>query len=206
MSSGEMHLGFIMAIMTWGILSLIVAYVAGQRGRGPSEFFFLSLIISPLLAFLILIALPIKNPDEEKKVKCPHCHGLIDQNVECCMHCRRDIVWAVTRMDFPKPEVIVQPPEPAKFAEFEGTIIECLKCRKMYSQHGNDHSLYPPCTHCGTPNPLKKQGLPIVPTFEAECPDCGKAFPIQSNLGIVETLCPHCQSILKLDTAMAVAG
>jgi ribosomal protein S27E len=38
--------------------------------------------------------------------------------------------------------------------------------------------------------------------FEAQCPDCGKNFPIQSNRGMIETLCPHCQSILQLDTAV----
>ncbi|MEI6165990.1 MAG: hypothetical protein WCS52_02240 [bacterium] len=204
MNDSEIRFGVFFAILVWGLLSMVVGYLAGQRGRGVFEFFLLSLLISPLLAFLIMIALPIKNQNDMQKVQCPHCHGLVDSGVKCCMHCRRNIEWRVTRQDFTEPEIDIQTPEPSHVAEFEGTIIECMHCRKMYSHQRDDKAIYAPCTHCGTHNPVKKKASP-TPQFEADCPECGKPFPVRQGLGIIETLCPHCQSILKLDTAAAVA-
>ena len=204
MNDGEIRFGVFFAILVWGLISLVVGYLAGQRGRGVFEFFLLSLLISPLLAFLIMIALPIKNQNDMQKVQCPHCHGLVDNGVKCCMHCRRDIEWPVIKEDLPAPEVEVQTPDPSHVAAFEGTIIECLHCKKMYSSPRDDKHFYAPCTHCGTMNPVKNK-VPPDPQFEADCPECGKPFPVRQGLGIIETLCPHCQSILKLDTAAAVA-
>jgi len=194
--------GIFFLIITWVIISLVVGYLAGQRGRDPFEFFLLSLVISPLIAFLILIALPIKNPDEQQKVKCPHCHGLIDEGVKCCMHCRRDIEWKVIVQDFPKNDLDTSLSEiPQKVDTVDGDLIDCQHCGKMFL-HCRTEDGIACCPHCRCPQriPLKQVK---EEAFKADCPDCGKTFPIRANLGIIETLCPHCQTILKLDTAIS---
>ena len=45
-------------IVVWCIFAFAVAYVAKQRGRDNAMWFALSLVISPLLAMLALIAMP----------------------------------------------------------------------------------------------------------------------------------------------------
>jgi len=193
-------------VFLWIIFSIILSYIAEQRGRDKGEFFLLSLLASPLITFLILIALPIKNPDEEQKVKCPHCHGLVDPNVKCCMHCRRDIEWPEIERSTLNHKSEFQVPDPIPHTvktQLTGILLNCHHCGKMYLYNGVENVTFAACTHCGTHNPVKKPASPKPPSFEAECPVCAKTFPVRQGIGIIETLCPHCQTILKLDTAIS---
>ena len=52
-------------ILGWLILSGLVAYIANLRGRLPIDYFFLSLLLSPLIGFIILFAK--SNLTEEAK-------------------------------------------------------------------------------------------------------------------------------------------
>lgn len=39
----------------------VVAYIASQRGRSGLNWFFISILISPLISFIILIAIPARE-------------------------------------------------------------------------------------------------------------------------------------------------
>jgi hypothetical protein len=52
----------IWGILLWLVLCFIVAVAANTRNRGAGAWFLLSLIISPLIAVLLLLALPRREP------------------------------------------------------------------------------------------------------------------------------------------------
>lgn len=159
-------------IAVWLVLTFIVGVVAVERGRDSLLFFLYALIASPIIALLVLIALPVKSKEDLNKTRCPHCHGQVDRGVPCCMHCGRNIYW----------------------------------------HPGNEHILLAHTEPIVIPDPVPEEAPPVVTPpppvkpiemLDVECPDCSKRFPVQSNAGTIETICPHCQSILKLETALA---
>jgi phage FluMu protein Com len=198
MNDIEIRYGVFVTIAVWGLLAVVVGYLAGQRGRDRIGFAFIALCISPLLAFLVLIALPVKTPSESGKAKCPHCHGMVDPDVQCCMHCRRDIVWeriAPGSVEQPNATQMV-----ATLRPVNGTIVDCHHCGKMFT-HSKVSDPFAVCPHCQITQPVIGKKI-ADKNYQAECPDCTKTFPLRANQGIIETLCPHCDSILKLDTAV----
>lgn len=150
-----------MFVVIWFAFAVIVGAVAEQRGKEGFLFGLAALVISPLLALIIVLAVPISKPSSPEQTKCPHCHGMIDQDVSCCMHCRRDIV----RPD-PKEIVMIPPPFPVTIA------------------------------------PVKPKPLRVPLPARVKCSECRHIFSVESNRGIIETLCPQCQSILSLDTTV----
>lgn len=46
---------------TWVLLALLVGYVGSQRGRDGVGLFFLSLVLSPIVGFLVAIGLPVRE-------------------------------------------------------------------------------------------------------------------------------------------------
>jgi hypothetical protein len=54
--------GVVVLLVTWLVLAGVVAYVASQRGRSVVGLFFLSLLLSPLVGFLVAIGLPVREP------------------------------------------------------------------------------------------------------------------------------------------------
>ena len=86
-------------IVGWILLSFVVAVLASNRGRTAFGWFFLSLLISPLIAGLLLLA--SKNldapghapshaaalPSPETHVKCPDCAELVLREARVCKHC-----------------------------------------------------------------------------------------------------------------------
>ncbi len=58
----------IILILLWLILSFIVRAAANERGRDSTRWFILSLISSPPMAVLLLMAFPIKEPEKTKGI------------------------------------------------------------------------------------------------------------------------------------------
>lgn len=54
-------------LVLWVIASIAVGYAAGQRGRGAVGWFFLSLLLSPILGVLILLACGTRAAASEQK-------------------------------------------------------------------------------------------------------------------------------------------
>jgi hypothetical protein len=84
----------------WLIFAVVVAIGAAARGRSGVGWFFLSVLISPLLSVLLLLLLPKLNaptasvvvsggavPTPETHVRCPDCRELVFKDAKKCRFC-----------------------------------------------------------------------------------------------------------------------
>ena len=81
----------------WIVFSILVGYVASRKGRSGVLYFFLSIIISPLLGILLVLALGENKEAIENarlasgsEVKCHFCAELIKREAKVCKHCGKD--------------------------------------------------------------------------------------------------------------------
>lgn len=86
-------------IIFWLLFSLVVGVMASHRGRGGYGWFLLACLISPLLAFLFLVASPnlaesaaVRAPTEKSHVRCPACAELVLPEAVKCKHCGATLV------------------------------------------------------------------------------------------------------------------
>ena len=84
-----------MYIIIWLIFSIVVGFFASSKGRSGLGYFLLSIIISPLLGFIIVLIL---SPNEVKLVEngtnkeCPNCNELINPYAKICKHCGSSLI------------------------------------------------------------------------------------------------------------------
>jgi hypothetical protein len=93
----------------WFVASIVVGIWAGSRGRNGAGWCLLSLLISPLLTFLILLAIGKNSKAIEAEAietggmrKCPMCAELVKREAMKCKHCGADLP---PLEEEPKPEV-----------------------------------------------------------------------------------------------------
>ena len=82
----------------WVGLSVVIAAMAHNRGRSGFGWFWLSLLISPLVALIaVLVAGEHKEAIDGRALadgtmrKCPQCAELVRVEAKICKHCRSDI-------------------------------------------------------------------------------------------------------------------
>lgn len=81
----------------WLAFSILVGVYANSKGRSGAGFFFLSVILSPLVGIICaLIASPDQNVLDRKAIekgthrKCPECAELVRKEAQVCKHCGHD--------------------------------------------------------------------------------------------------------------------
>jgi hypothetical protein len=85
----------------WIMLAIIVGVGASTRGRDGGGWFFLAILISPLLAGLLLLALP---RFERTKIlrglrKCPFCAETVKLEAKVCKHCRSQLPMLIIKVE-----------------------------------------------------------------------------------------------------------
>lgn len=78
-------------VIGWIVFSAVVGVIADNKGRFGIGYFFLSLILSPLIGLILAVALPAvsKNdgPSPKTHVRCPDCRELVLKDARKCKHC-----------------------------------------------------------------------------------------------------------------------
>jgi hypothetical protein len=72
------------------IICLIIAAIANGKGRSFWGFFFISLLLCPLIGILCVIFVP-RIEDETGLKRCIHCDELIRQEASICKHCKSEV-------------------------------------------------------------------------------------------------------------------
>lgn len=76
-------------IAAWVIFAGVVGMIASSRGRGFGGFFMLSLVISPLLGLVVLLA----SGDGTRRAPCWQCKEAVVVGASKCPHCGAALVW-----------------------------------------------------------------------------------------------------------------
>jgi hypothetical protein len=84
-------------LFVWLGLAIVVGIAAAHRGRNGARWLLLAVLLTPLIAGLLVLALP--DPDRERQQqeflknsrKCPLCAELVRREAIVCKHCGRDL-------------------------------------------------------------------------------------------------------------------
>jgi len=75
------------AVVSWVVLSLGVAYIAGLINRSRSEYFLLSILASPLVGFIAVLLPSAAGPRDKWDSSCPFCKEGLAADATTCPHC-----------------------------------------------------------------------------------------------------------------------
>ncbi len=90
MNSSSDSIG-IALLVAWVAMAFAVAYVAGQKNRSKVGFFWLSIFLSPLIGFLVAIAIPRGSKNASRLSQCPYCKEEIVVDALVCRHCGKEL-------------------------------------------------------------------------------------------------------------------
>ena len=85
-------------ILFWLVFSVLVGVWASNRGRSGLGYGLLSLLISPLITFLVLLVIgPSRETMESDAIaagemrKCPRCAELVKAEAKLCRYCHSEL-------------------------------------------------------------------------------------------------------------------
>lgn len=145
----------------WFILAIFIGFWARNINRSGIAWFFISLLISPLISAIILLIIGDGNTE-----KCPSCKGKVDASAKVCMHCNYQLKPSTTTNNSrpttvkkqsqhktitqqTKPKVPTQKPDTKECPFCAETIkVAAIKCRFCGSElkavtNTQEHSLTP---------------------------------------------------------------
>lgn len=87
-----------MIFVMWLIFAVLVGVFASSKGRSGIGFFFLAVLLSPLIGFIVaLVVSPIRANTEAKAIesgdlkKCPNCAEFVKVEAKLCKHCHSEL-------------------------------------------------------------------------------------------------------------------
>jgi hypothetical protein len=81
-----------MLLLIWVVASIAVGFVAGQRGRSGFSWFFFSLLLSPILCALLLLACPVLTRQAYvHDERCAGCGATVGAADKFCVRCGRGL-------------------------------------------------------------------------------------------------------------------
>lgn len=88
----------ILVFLAWFFFSFVIAQYADNKGRSPVGWLFISLVFSPIIAWLILLATPKRAGKIEARAitsgeykRCPNCAELVRSAAIKCRHCGSEL-------------------------------------------------------------------------------------------------------------------
>ena len=95
-------------LIGWLTFAVAPAVLAARRGRTGVGWYFVSLLISPLLAFVLLLVLPNLEEDERRAMmrKCPACAELVRPEAKICRFCRHEFSAEEVATRLPQAESV----------------------------------------------------------------------------------------------------
>lgn len=82
-------------LLIWFVLAVVLGIVAAAAGRSGFGYFLLSLVLSPLIGFLVLVVMLLAGKpaaasapaDDRPRMACPQCAELVLPQAVKCPHC-----------------------------------------------------------------------------------------------------------------------
>ncbi len=75
----------------WPVASAVVGAIASSRGRSGAGWFMLSMLLTPLLMGILVLALGRPEADQRQRLACPTCAELVLAEANRCKHCGADL-------------------------------------------------------------------------------------------------------------------
>lgn len=83
--------------LIWVVFAIVVAILASNRGRSGLLWFFIAVVISPLIAGLLVLVLPShalgnQSVTTNTHKKCPDCAEFVMLEAKVCKHCGAKLI------------------------------------------------------------------------------------------------------------------